>query len=376
MENSKIRILVVFGAIANGGVEHIISDIFSGLDSDRFESEAVYHKGCDELDNVPILKNVWKDMEAAPQFMTINALSYRKWWKDYISRHGHFDIVHLNYIDSAFAFVDLFNKAGSITIGHAHNPKSRPYTIGQLVSDIISYPVRFICKYVMACSNQTALELFGKKHANSSKCYILRNGIDLNSFKLNPISRNEIRNQYKANDKTIIGHVGRFAPQKNHEFIITVFAEYYKSNPNSELWLIGEGELQSKIRDNAENLNISNAVRFIGVVNNVHEYMNAFDVFLFPSNYEGLGIVLIEAQSTGLPCIISDAIPDEADIKAGLITRLDTKMPLSAWCNAIDEAKGIERRDCTDYASKAGYNIDDNSKWIESVYLSMLKESK
>ena len=96
MENKKIRILVVFGAIANGGVEHIISDIFKNIDTSVFESEAVYHGGNFELEDVPLLKSLWPNMERAPEFKTYNAISYRHWWKEYQKRHTHFDIIHLN----------------------------------------------------------------------------------------------------------------------------------------------------------------------------------------------------------------------------------------------------------------------------------------
>ena len=370
-ENKKIRVLVVFGAIANGGVEHIITDIFNNIDKTVFESKAVYHAGDCTLEDVPLLKETWNEMEQIPQFNTINWYSYRKWWKNYIKEHKHFDIIHLNYLDSAFCFIDLFNDVKTISIGHAHNPKSRPYSIGQLVSDIISYPARFMCKYLIACSKQTALEIFGNK-ATETKTSILLNGIDLTRFRYDTILRNSIRNNYNAGNKIIIGHVGRFAKQKNHEFIINVFELFHKKHSNSELWLIGEGDLKHNIKDLVKEKGINSAVRFIGIVNNVEAYMNAFDLFLFPSTYEGLGIVAVEAQATGLPCIVSDRVPDEADIKAGLFEKIPLESPLSEWQSRISNAlHNIKREDQAANTKIAGFDIQDKASWVENFYKSI-----
>lgn len=370
MENKKIRILVVFGAIANGGVEHIISDIFKNIDTSVFESEAVYHGGNFELEDVPLLKSLWPNMERAPEFKTYNAISYRHWWKEYQKRHTHFDIIHLNYVDSAFSFIDLFTKKGTKAIAHAHNPKSKPYSAGQFLSDIISFPARYECNHLLACSKQTAIDIFGKKKANSDKCSVLLNGIDLNRFSYNKAKRNEVRKAYNAQDKTIIGHVGRFAPQKNHKFITDVFYEFQLNNPNSELWLIGEGQLQNEIRIKARTLKIENKVRFIGITSEVESYLNAFDLFLFPSTYEGLGIVLVEAQSTGLLCLSSEAIPEEADIHNALLYKMSLKKPASAWSNKISEilSENKEREDGSDATRKAGFDIKDKADWIEKLY--------
>lgn len=377
MGNKKIRILVVFGAIANGGVEHIISDIFKNIDTSLFESEAVYHGGAFELDDVPILKCLWPNMERAPEFKTYNAISYRHWWKEYIKRHEHFDIIHLNYVDSEFSFIDLFTKNGTKAIAHAHNPKSRPYSAGQFLSDFISLPARYNCNHFIACSKQTAIEIFGEKIAESDKCSILLNGIDLNRFNFDKEKREKIRSEYKVQDKTIIGHVGRFAPQKNHSFIIDIFSEYQKKNPNSELWLIGEGQLQEYIKEKANELKIQDKVRFIGVTSKVESYLNAFDLFLFPSTYEGLGIVLVEAQATGLQCLSSDAIPEEADINKGLLHNMSLKEPAIEWSNKIDQilSHDNERIDEAIATKDAGFDIKDNSKFVERLYKKLLREA-
>ena len=374
METKKIRILVMFGAIANGGVEHIITDIFKNIDSNLFETEAVYHGGAFELDDVPLLKELWPNMERAPEFKTVNALSYRKWWKNYIKRHKHFDIIHLNYIDSAFSFIDLFTKERTLSIAHAHNPKSRPYSAGQFISDMISFPARYKCDHLVACSHATAEDIFGKKKANSSKCSVMLNGIDLNRFNFNKEKRNMMRSKFNVENKTIIGHVGRFAPQKNHDFIIDVFYEYQLQNPNSELWLIGEGQLQDKTKNKVASLNIANKVRFLGITSDVDSYLNAFDLFLFPSTYEGLGIVLVEAQATGLICLSSKAIPIEAEIDFGLISKLSLKESPKTWSNKINQliTQQTERKDGTLAVHNKGFDIKDNAKWAENLYKKLL----
>lgn len=373
-ENKKIRVLVVFGAIANGGVEKIISSIYQNIRESEIVTEAVYHKGGLNINQVSTLQKLWPNIEEAPEFITLNWHSYRNWWKEYIKRHQHFDIIHVNYIDSAFCYIDLFNKDGAITVGHSHNPKSRPFSLGRMVSDIISYPSRFLFKYFIACSKQTAIECFGSKIAESDKYFTLLNGISIPDFEFNEHIRNSIRQLNGiSSDKIIIGHVGRFSTQKNQKFAVKIFNEYKKLNNNSELWFLGEGEQIAEVKDMVKHLNLEDSIKFFGVVDNVNEYMQAFDYFLFPSTYEGLGIVLMEAQVSGLPCFISDRIPEEADIHANLIERLSLEDAPFAWAKKIADYKPAKRISCGKEATEAGFNINNTKDYLLSHFTEMLK---
>ena len=144
---------------------------------------------------------------------------------------------------------------------------------------------------------------------------ILPNAIEPERFKFSEVFRKEIRKRYGINDDDfVIGHVGRFYPQKNHDFLIDIFHEIRKQQPNAKLLLLGDGPLQDKIRQKINSLGITGSVIFAGLQKDPSPFYSAMDVFAFPSLWEGLGIVLLEAQYNGLPCVVSEAVPKEVTI--------------------------------------------------------------
>ena len=373
MQKEKaLRVLYVFGAVADGGVEHIATELVKNMDRKRVHVSAVYHNCVvpEGVESIPVLHELWPHMDKAPNFNTVNALSYRKWWKTYIDTHDKFDIVHLHYVDSAFCYLDLFRKKGTITIGHSHNPHARPFTLGLFWSCIISFPARYLCDYAFGCSHQAAKDIFGMRMIKSGRCRVLYNGIHLEEFKYNPDIRKNIRQNNHIEDNIfVIGLVGRFEKQKNHEFLLKVFSEFYKNHDSSELWLIGTGSLYEKSIELANELGIANAVRFLGQVKNVNEYLQAFDCFVMPSNYEGLSLAIVEAQVSGLPCIVSDAIQFDSDIGAGLLSVLSLrKNSVVEWSNTIHNTMSKERKDCCVYARNTGFDIMQIGKWLMEFY--------
>lgn len=366
----NIKVLIVLGAISNGGIEKLIYNLFSNIDRAVITTDLVYHN-CVEpggIKNIPSL-SLWEKPIQCPNFTSFNWYAYRKWWKNFIKTHPHYDIVHCHYIDSAFCFIDLFNKKGTVTIGHAHNPKERPYTIGQFWSSIISFPSRYLFSYFFACSKQTAKEIFGSKISNSNKIFILHNGININDFKYNINVRNQLRYKLNPSNKIIIGNVGRLEKQKNQSFAIDVFNEFHKLIPNSEFWIIGTGSLCNELKQKATKLNLSHHIKFLGNRSDVNELYQAMDLFLFPSNYEGLGIVLIEAQTSGLPCICSNKIPAEADIHANILISLSLNDKVEKWVDALNTSLKIERRDSSQYAIESDYDILFNATWLYKFYI-------
>ena len=180
-----------------------------------------------------------------------------------------------------------------------------------------------------ACSINAGKWMFDKKEFK-----VINNGVDLKRFKYNFGIRKELQKSYNIEDKTVIGHVGRFESAKNHKFLIEVFRQYHLNNPNSVLLLIGDGQEKKNIEQIVEKYNLSKDVIFTGAVGNVEDYLSAMDVFLFPSLWEGLGIVLIEAQANGLPCIISNVIPREACL-SNYYYEIDLNENIEEWVEKI-----------------------------------------
>ena len=170
----------------------------------------------------------------------------------------------------------------------------------------------------------------------------------------------------------IVGHVGRFSPQKNHGFLIDIFYQVKLQYPNSKLLLIGDdrGELADKMKDKVTDLGLTNSIMFTGLREDVADLMQAMDVFVFPSLYEGFPVTMIEAQASGLPCVISDEVPIECK-KTDLIQQWKLNSPATEWARIIIKmGKETIRRDTSELIKKAGYDIAENAKWLQQYYLS------
>ena len=170
-------------------------------------------------------------------------------------------------------------------------------------------------------------------------------------------------------DRFVIGHVGRFNPPKNHPFLIRVFAEVLKRDVSAILLLIGTGDGQQEIKTMVETLGITENVLFLGSRSDVPDLLQAMDVFVFPSLYEGLSLATVEAQSAGLPCVLSNQIPAECKM-----TNNVEFIPLTAspeiWADHICGHKGHIRENMFDRIADAGYDIKKNAEWLQNFYLS------
>ncbi|NLZ51832.1 MAG: glycosyltransferase family 1 protein [Thermoanaerobacteraceae bacterium] len=172
-----------------------------------------------------------------------------------------------------------------------------------------------------------------------------------------------------ADNAFVVGHVGRFHPLKNHSFLVDVFAEIYKRNKNAVLLLIGDGERKAEIETKVQKLGLAQAVLFLGVRSDVNLLMQAMDVFVFPSRYEGLGVSLIEAQAAGLPCVISDAIPQEVGVVDYLIKRVSLEKDVIEWAEAVLGCPQQERVNTTERITQKGFSIQQTAKKLQDFYL-------
>ena len=179
-------------------------------------------------------------------------------------------------------------------------------------------------------------------------------------------------------DAFVIGHVGRFAPQKNHQFLLKIVAEIAQQEPNTRLLLVGTGSLRSDIEQQLDQLGLTDKVIFAGVRSDVPRLMlGAMDVFLFPSFYEGLGLVLIEAQAAGLPCVISDVVPEEADVVESLMKRLSLSHSASKWARVVLAQKKaslpIKQFDALSILQKdSPFSIEISAEKLTNIYSNLI----
>lgn len=216
--------------------------------------------------------------------------------------------------------------------------------------------LNWIADVKVAPSMLAAEYTFGKRVAHK-EVKILHNGVDLNIFQYDPAGRYWIREEFSVQNSLVIGHVGRFHIQKNHQFLLKVFSKIHSFRKDAVLLLIGIGELENSIRDQARELEIENAVIFAGQRFDIPQLLSAMDVFVFPSFHEGMPNTVIEAQSTGLPCVIADTITREANI-TGLVRYLSLEQPAEEWANAALAAITEERKNTASDFWEHGYDIE------------------
>lgn len=288
-----------------------------------------------------------------------------------------YDIVHVNssnlFLNVCVAYA---LKGRAKLIAHSHNTQATIEYSSKLKSTVKSLIRKPCTSYIIkkadalfACSKAAGLNLFGMKGIKSNNFKIIHNAIDLSKYVFSEDIREIVRN---GEDKLILGHVGRLTDQKNPLFVIDVFNALHERNPKSVLWMVGEGELKEEIEKKIEALRLADSVRLLGRRDDVPELMQAMDVFLFPSLYEGLSIVTIEAQAAGLPIFASDSISPEHKVTPKMQFIGLSKKP-NEWASEILDTvtSDKDRNNTIDDLIRAGYEITSAAKELEETYLRM-----
>ena len=265
---------------------------------------------------------------------------------------GHYDVVHSHldwYMNSYVCFLAML--AGiKKRIAHHH----QAYSKWKILCAMLRLPCKIFATHWLACGETAAINGWGEGAVRHGKVTILPNAIYPERFKFSEMSRRKIRSQYGIKDDDfVVGHVGRFYPQKNHEFLIDVFAEVRKQKSNAKLLLLGDGPLQDKIRQKVDDLGLADVIIFAGLQKDAAPFYNAMDVFCFPSHWEGLGIVLLEAQYNGLHCIASDIVPREVNISEEIQYK---KINCMDWVSSVCRHENI-RHACKIVNSDFDINI-------------------
>lgn len=283
-----------------------------------------------------------------------------------------YQIVHINsgsiLFNAQCAWIAKLCHVKKVIV-HSHNAG----TDGKLRQRLMRCS-RFLLEYAAtdfwACSNKAAQYMFTKKRIQSGEYYVINNGINTVSFCFRQDIRDKYRKQLDIEEKKVLLHIGRFCPQKNHKFLVKLFKTFLDEHPDSILLMVGEGELLSSVMQYVDELGISDHVIHLKQRNDIPQLMMAADVLILPSLYEGLPVVGVEAQASGLPCLFSSEITREVDI-VGENSFISLNSSLQEWCQAIENALqfSIARADCASEIARKGFSIEYNTKEIERLYL-------
>lgn len=295
-----------------------------------------------------------------------------------------YDIVHSNINALSVFPLRAAKKAGvPIRIAHSHstsNPKEWKKTI---IKNMLRPFSKKYANVYFACSELAGRWLFGNKTFDEGKVTIINNAIDVEKFVYNEEIRKKVRNELKEkckseiNDDTlVVGHIGRFVKQKNHEFLIDIFNEIHKKKENSILILVGQGPLQKKIEEKVNNLGLQDCVLFLGQRNDANELYQAMDVLVLPSLYEGLPVVGVEAQASGLLCELSNAMTKETKILS-TTNFIDLNLTAEKWADKIiEDYEKFERKDVSKEFENNGFDIKKEAGKLEKNYFELIKSTK
>lgn len=364
MESCK-RVLEVFHIMNRGGAETLIMNLYRNIDRSRIQMDFVVHSKEPGIYDDEI-KRLGGKIYYCPSYEVKNHFQYKKWWENFFAQHSEYTIVHGHATGPAAVYLKVANKYHCVTIAHSHIAGSQK-GFKQYVINLYQKPLKNIAKYKFACSRDAGEWLFGKK----TDFIVFNNAIDSRKFIYSEKQRKKMRNELGIKDSTfVIGNVARFHLQKNHTFLIDIFKEILDKNPDSCLVLVGDGELRSEIEDKVSKLGITEHVVFTGVRTDINNLMQAFDYFLFPSLYEGLGIVLIEAQASGLPCMTSaKVVPIEAKVTDQLVYFSLDKTAKGWATEVLNHANEHVRQDRYQDILDKKYDINQIAKWLENFYL-------
>ena len=373
----KYKVLQVFGdPISYGGQEKFVYNIYKYMNDDSviFDLFTPFYCNNDEIKNF-IEKRGGKVYHYDFEFKSFdeNKKYFYKSLTDFLKNHKY-EIVHI-HSGSIFTLAfgaKIAKKMGvKNVIVHSHNSgiKNLKYRIMKAISKNIFLKN---VDYYFACSKLAAYFKYPKQIIKNQNYKIINNGVDITKFKYEKETRKKIKKELSCENKTVIGHIGRFAPEKNHTFLIEIFKEYKKINNNAVLILIGVGELQDSIKEKVAQSGIKDDVKFLGTKDNVNDYLNAMDIFVLPSLYEGLPIVGVEAEATGLPVISSVEVIKDLPVEE-LTNYYSLKNSPKDWALKIDDIlKNANRKDVSDYIINSGYEISNIAKKLTDFYKSIL----
>ncbi|KHF31810.1 putative glycosyltransferase EpsF [Paenibacillus sp. P1XP2] len=364
---SPIRILHVLGRLNRGGAETMVMNLYRNIDRSKVQFDFIIHTNdkCDYEDEILSLGGI---IYSIPQFNGKNYLQYKKAWHHFFKLHPEYKLIHGHVRSTASIYLLIAKKYGLISIAHSHSISSGE-GVTAFVKNILQYPIRFIADYLFACSKSAGQWLFGKKVFKKKNFIILKNAIDSQQYSYDEIKRKKIRQELKVEDKFVIGHIGRFSPSKNHDLLIDIFNAVHTRNKNSVLLMVGDGALRSSIEKRVSDLGLMDSVIFLGVRSDIPDLLQAIDFFLFPSLFEGLGIVVIEAQAAGIRCLVSNVIPEEAYI-TNLIESLPLNSSIDEWTERIlTNSSKISRKCMKREIENSGYDIHHTVHWLQNFYL-------
>lgn len=365
-----MKVAEYIGIFGTGGIEHVVLQLFQHIDHRKFEIDFIidFYQEVACKDEIYSNNGRIQPIFSTPGKVTKGNQKILKVWYFYkLLKKEKYDIVHMHIsYPSTLLYCFVAKLAGikvRIVQSHSNDYGDAGFFYRKLgtIARKLFLPS---ATHLIAVSHEAGKWMFG-----NSAYDILTNGIEVDKFTYSENDRNLLRTHYNIGEKTfVIGHVGRFAYPKNQIFLIDIFKEILKTKPNTMLLLIGEGDLKEEIIKKIETAKIQDKVLMMPFTSSVEQYYQMMDAFVFPSKYEGFGIVVLEAQASGLPVWVSEKVPDEVKVLNSTYT-ISLENYAKYWAQSVLKSlENYQRKDCTETIKNKGFDIVEKSKWLEQYY--------
>lgn len=363
--NKPIRVLHVLQRMEAGGTQALLMNIYREIDRTKvqfdflveYPNEQFYDKEIKELGGRIYYTNVRKDF---------NIPKFCKQLRQILEENPEYRIIHVHAYTIGYFCLRTAKKAGvPVRIAHSHNNETvhdAKYVFKLAMQKLYTLHATDL----FACSDEAGKYLFKNK-----PFHVLPNAIDSGKFIANEVVRQKTRAELGLNNKFVVGHVGRFHTQKNHAFLLDIFSKVKEKKTDAELILVGTGPLEDEIRGKVSDMKLNECVHFLGNRKDMNCIYQAMDVFVFPSIFEGLGIVSIEAQAAGVPVVCSEGLPPETNITP-IYQQLAISDGAEKWADAAIEMSQspMSHTNLQKYVIDAGFDVNATAKDMEELYLS------
>ncbi|WP_455946871.1 glycosyltransferase family 1 protein [Eubacterium ramulus] len=360
------RILQITDSMGMGGIQAFIMNVYRNIDREKYQFDFLLHQKMENGYDDEILKMGGNIYYIPSRHEGI--IKNRKALEKFFSKHPEYTVVHQH--ESSLTYIEPLVIAKKynvpVRIMHSHSTRASGSKIHTLLHKINIHRIKNVATNYFACG-----ELAGKWMYNGSgvekKVIIVNNGIDIKKYSFDETIRKKMRIELGLDKKFVIGNVGRFSEVKNHTFLIDVFNEFVKLYPDSELVLVGDGDLQQDMKNKVKELSLSDKVQFLGIRRDVHTILMSFDYVVIPSLYEGFPVTAIEAQAIGVPCLISDSVTKDVVINNN-VKMLSLRESADVWADQIYKNKKVQRNSNKEGLIKKGFDIATTTDYLLEIY--------
>lgn len=358
------RLLCIVSSMNAGGAETFLMKLYRNLDRNKYQMDFIVSVKESGFYDDEIYKMGGKIFYVTPKSKSFlkSFLELKK-----IVKNEKYNYV-LRVNEHSLSTLDLMaaRLGGAKVLAMRSSNANSGGCANRILHKLFKFLPKLIPTVKIAPSSEAAIYTFGKKQFKSGKVKLLNNAVPYKDFTYNEDIRKNKRTELNIKNKLVIGHIGRFNQQKNHGFLLDIFKEIKKKTDNAILLLLGKGELETEIKNKVKELKLENDVVFLGVREDIPELLMAMDLYLFPSLYEGMPNTVIEAQATGMKCVVSDTITKEANI-TGLVKYLPLDISAEEWANFVLSNLDYTRIDQSANFKKSKYDIIDITRSFEKL---------